>query len=56
MVYNKKDFIRHTDLIIPEGFERLIKDENIFVRKRDNKIERMDYTGREYFPHGACRV
>jgi hypothetical protein len=53
MVYNKKDFIRHTDLIIPEGFERLIKDENIFVRERDNKIERMDYTGREYFPHGA---
>jgi hypothetical protein len=53
MIYNREDFIRHTNRIIPEGFGRLAANENIFIREFENKIERMDYTGREYFPHGA---
>jgi hypothetical protein len=53
MIYNRVDFIRHTNRIIPKGFDRLVENENIFIREFENKRERMDYTGREYFPHGA---
>jgi hypothetical protein len=53
MVYNKEYFSSQVDTIIPSGFKRIIKYENVFIRELNDRTERIDYTGRNYFPHGV---
>jgi hypothetical protein len=53
MVYTKENYNRDVNTIIPIGFKRMILNERVFIRAFSDKVERIDYAGREYFPHGA---
>ena len=52
MVYNKKDFNRHINTIIPKSFSQ-VKTYCMFQKKIDDRMEIIYFPHRDYFPHGV---